>query len=105
MDLESTRTLQETLTADFTFKLRLNFHRLLCRSFHVLAVSDNSPKEKLICLVCFVFVVIVVFQQIVNRYRVARNSCGFKFLGFFKGDAYRSIVSKYVFLLHVLNIK
>ena len=71
----------------------------------MLEVSDNSPKEKLICLVCFVFVVIVVFQQILNRYRVARNSCGFKFLGFFKGDAYRSIVSKYVFLLHVLNIK
>ena len=45
-------------------------------SFHVLAVSDNSLNEKLICLVCFVFVVIVVFQQILNRYRVARNSCG-----------------------------
>ena len=48
-------------------------------SFHVLAVSDNSLKEKLICLVCFVFVLIVVFQAILNRFRVTRNMCGLIF--------------------------
>ena len=43
-------------------------------SFHALAVSDNSLKEKFICLICFVFVVIVVFQQI-----LLSLPCGKKF--------------------------